>query len=123
RQPRERKEWTVPPAPGLTLRQRVEKMEREAGVRCWDMSCGVGPTDEDPSPEISCLEAKKLIAIQRDGDDTKTPICEHRFHPACLVSAERVAGYDGGNGGEEVEVACSVCRLPGHVQRHEWEEG
>lgn len=51
------------------------------------------------------------------------PICEHRFHPACLVSAERVAGWGGGEVGEEVEVACPVCRHTGHVQRHEWEEG
>ncbi|KAJ3472544.1 hypothetical protein NLI96_g13320 [Meripilus lineatus] len=32
-------DWTLPPPPGLTLRQRVEKREREMGLRCFDMSC------------------------------------------------------------------------------------
>ena len=39
--------WTLPPAPGPTLRQRIEHREREAGLRCYDVSCGVGPSDED----------------------------------------------------------------------------
>ncbi len=67
RQPRERKEWTIPPPPGFTLRQRIEKMERDAGLRCSDVSCGIGPSDDDPIPEVSCPDALKHVAIQRDG--------------------------------------------------------
>jgi len=43
-----RKKWAPPPPPGLTLRQKVEKREQEVGLRCCDVSCGVGPSDEDP---------------------------------------------------------------------------
>ena len=57
-------------------------------------------------------------------------VCEHRFHLACLVSAERVAGWGGSEDkkneeteDEEVEVSCPVCRAVGCVTREEWEEG
>lgn len=123
-QRREQKEWTLPPPPGLTLRQRIELKEREAGLRCSDISCGIGPTDEDPTPEVSSPDALKQISISRDFASGKEPVCEHRFHHACLVSAERVAGWGDRDGiVGEVEVACPVCRATGHVDKVEWEEG
>ena len=57
-------------------------------------------------------------------------MCEHKFHPSCLVSAERVAGWGGEdkkeereNEGEDVEVSCPVCRAVGVISRLDWEEG
>jgi hypothetical protein len=53
-----------------------------------------------------------------------TSVCSHTFHPACLVSAERVAGWGGEDKMEEqVEVSCPNCRAVGCVSREEWEEG
>jgi len=139
RQPRPKKAWTLPPSPGLTLRQRVERLEREAGLRCADVSCGIGPTDEDPAPTAPSPAALKQIAIRplyKEGDGSGNgkaaataatgTVCEHRFHPACLVTAERVAGWANGaekDLGDEVEVACPRCRAIGCVSREDWEEG
>ncbi|KAK0468290.1 uncharacterized protein EV420DRAFT_456015 [Desarmillaria tabescens] len=103
RQPTERKKWTLPPAPGPTLRQRIERKEREAGLRCYDMSCGVGPSDEDPFVAVS----EEQVHIQRHDTETGqvSVVCEHTFHPSCLVSAQRVAlrGADENVEGEDVE--------------------
>ena len=49
---RERKIRTLPSAPGPSLRQRVGQKDREVGLRCCDLACGIGPSDEDPVPEI-----------------------------------------------------------------------
>ncbi|PBK72641.1 hypothetical protein ARMSODRAFT_880847 [Armillaria solidipes] len=123
RQPSERKKWTLPPAPGPTLRQRIERKEREAGLRCHDMSCGVGPSDEDPFVAVS----EKQVHIQHR--DTQTGqggiVCEHAFHPSCLVSAQRVAlrGADENVEGEDVEVSCPVCRADGLISKEGWQEG
>ncbi|KAG0691505.1 hypothetical protein DFH29DRAFT_977959, partial [Suillus ampliporus] len=51
---RERKTWTLPAAPGPSLRQRVEQKEREAGLRCDDPSY--------PIPEM-LAESMKLVSI------------------------------------------------------------
>ena len=133
-------EWTLPPPPGLTLRQRVEKREFEMGLRCSDISCGVGPTDEDPSPIIDPTSIRQF-AIRKPGDGSKAQVehvCEHKFHAACLVSAERVAGYgredkkeelerrdSGGeyDPDEDVEVSCPRCRTVGCISRADWAEG
>ena len=125
--------WAPPPAPGLTLRQRVERREREAGLRCYDVSCGVGPSDEDPVSEV-LGEAMKQLAIRHkkgeheddDHDHVQDPLCEHRFHSTCLVSAERVAlrGADVVVDDDGcVEVSCPICRGIGCVSKEEWEEG
>lgn len=120
---RVRKEWSPPPAPGPTLRQRVEQKEREAGLRCDDASCGVGPSDEDPCPSVSGHDDKIQIDSQGGGC-----VCAHRFHPACLVSADRCSGWGQSGKGEAVEeeyevVACPMCRAVGRVERRVWEEG
>jgi hypothetical protein len=124
-QPRERKQWTPPPAPGPTLRGRVEQREREVGLRCFDTSCGVGPSDEEPFPETSDASMKQLsIRPLPNSMVLGTSVCSHTFHPACLVSAERVAGWGGENKKEQqVEVSCPNCRAVGCVERSEWEEG
>jgi hypothetical protein len=123
-------EWVPPPAPGPTLRQRVETKERKAGLRCDDPSCGIGPSDEIPFPEVfddlSSPSIKRFAILKDGGDDA---VCGHVFHPACLVSADRCAGwgeedrpFEEGNGGYEV-VSCPVCRSVGKVRREVWEEG
>ncbi|KAG7449289.1 uncharacterized protein BT62DRAFT_917877 [Guyanagaster necrorhizus] len=123
RQPSERKKWTLPPAPGPTLRQHLERKEREAGLRCYDMSCGVGPSDEDPYVIMS----EKQLHIQRRKTKMEqgSVVCEHTFHPSCLVSAQRVAlkGADENVEGEDVEVSCPVCRADGVILKEDWQEG
>ncbi|KAG2146804.1 hypothetical protein DEU56DRAFT_786516 [Suillus clintonianus] len=120
---RERKTWTLPAAPGPSLRQRVEQKEREAGLRCYDPSCGIGPSDEEPIPEMF-VEPMKQLSIHPLLHPGVGSLCAHTFHPACLVSAERVAGWGGEDKAEpHVKVACPVCRDLGSVTRDEWEEG
>ncbi|KAG5638743.1 hypothetical protein H0H81_010553 [Sphagnurus paluster] len=139
---REKKPWTLPPAPGPTLRQRVERREREAGLRCFDVSCGVGPSDEEPVAALSEAARRQLsiraigqdgAAVQAEGEGGGgegekgvVSVCAHTFHPACLVSAARVAsmGEEAPVGADEmVEVACSVCRGVGNVHKGDWDEG
>ncbi|KAJ7489422.1 hypothetical protein FB451DRAFT_965994, partial [Mycena latifolia] len=113
-------EWAPPPAPGPTLRDRVERREREAGLRCCDASCGVGPSDEDP-----------FVAVPPDARHVVALPCAHTFHPACLVSAQRamrgwrepVLAADGEEDGKPVEVVCSLCRVEGSVPQAEWLAG
>lgn len=118
----EKKQWAPPPAPGPTLRQRIEKREREAGLRCYDVSCGVGPSDEDPLISGTADELKQLTLRPADMEGST---CRHTFHRSCLVSTERVAlrGADAPVVGDDVEVSCSVCRAVGRVSKNDWEEG
>ena len=123
-------EWMPPSAPGPTLRQRVEAKERLAGLRCDDPSCGIGPSDEDPSPAaFSDPTSASINRVKIFKEGIKEAVCPHVLHPACLVSADRCAGWgeeDRGSNdsskGYEV-VSCPVCRSVGQVQREVWEEG
>jgi hypothetical protein len=121
------REWVPPPAPGHTLRQRVEAKERKAGLRCDDPSCGIGPSDEDPFPVVFDTpdsSSTKRVAIRRGGGDGAA--CGHVFHPACLVSADRCSGWgaeDRPCDDEYKVVSCSVCRSVGKVEKEVWEEG
>ncbi|RXW22125.1 hypothetical protein EST38_g3749 [Candolleomyces aberdarensis] len=118
-----KKDWAPPPAPGPTLRQRVERREQEAGLRCSDVSCGIGPSDDEPFVSAE-QRATKQFAIHLVGD-VRTPVCVHAFHSACLVSAERVAsrGAEASIVGDDVEVSCPVCRGVGCVSKVDWDEG
>jgi len=120
---RPKRPWAPPPAPGPTLRQRVERREREAGLRCDDVSCGIGPSDEDPVGEV--INGMKRLEIRRKGHEEQ--LCEHRFHSACIVSAERVALRDADAVVDEedgsVEVSCPICRGVGCISKEEWAEG
>ncbi|KAG1818765.1 uncharacterized protein BJ212DRAFT_1347601 [Suillus subaureus] len=104
---RERKTWMLLPHP---------QKEREAGLRCYDPSCGIGPSDEDPVPEI-LAESMKQLSIHPLLHPGEGSLCAHTFHPACLVSAERVAGW-GAEDKTEPHVEVVVPSMP-----EEWEEG
>lgn len=126
----EKRQWTPPPPPGATLRERVERKEREMGLRCSDISCGLGPTDEDPVPVVDPRAVRQIYIRPLPGKgDPNAHVCEHQFHPACLVSAERVAGWSGADqkreveGEEDVEVSCPVCRAVGCISHEDWDEG
>ncbi|KAI0357585.1 hypothetical protein OH77DRAFT_1588439 [Trametes cingulata] len=131
--PAPKRKWTLPPPPGPTLRQLVERNEREMGLRCSDVSCGLGPSDDDPIStfDTSALRQISIRPLKSDASG-KEAVCEHKFHPSCLVSAERVAGWGGEDRkeerenegeGEDVEVSCPVCRAVGVISRLDWEEG
>lgn len=120
--------WTLPPAPGLTLRQLVERREREAGLRCHDVSCGLGPSDEDPfGDDINdALREVQQLSIMSNEEGARKSVCEHKIHGMCLVSAERVAlrGAEAvTNEAGCVEVSCPVCRGTGCVTKEQWDEG
>ncbi|TFK90526.1 hypothetical protein K466DRAFT_543309 [Polyporus arcularius HHB13444] len=131
RRPAEKRQWTPPPAPGPTLRQVVERKEREMGYRCSDISCGLGPSDDDPVSSIDLSSLRQISIRPLNADPSgKDSVCEHKFHPACLVSAERVAGWgrevktgEPAGDSEQVEVSCPVCRAIGVISRLDWEEG
>lgn len=127
REERPKRAWALPPAPGPSLRQRVERREFDAGLRCSDISCGVGPSDEEPFPSavVDNVGASKRVYIKAKGVAGKD-VCSHAFHSACLVSAERVAmrGMEAIVDSDGcVEVSCPVCRSVGCVLKEEWDEG
>ncbi|KAJ7491597.1 hypothetical protein B0H11DRAFT_2008434 [Mycena galericulata] len=120
----EHPEWVPPPAPGPTLRDHVERREREAGLRCCDASCGVGPSDEDPVVQVPTQRFVGLLA-PGEGEGGRA-VCAHTFHPVCLVSAQRARGgclvsLEGA--WEAVEVACSSCNAEGRLPPAAWLEG
>ena len=112
---------------------RRERNEREMGLRCSDVSCGLGPSDDDPVSSVDVSSLRQIAIRPRQPDAAgkdQAAVCEHRFHPACLVSAERVAGWgqevktgEPAGEDEDVEVSCPVCRAHGVISRIEWEEG
>ncbi|KAJ6600816.1 hypothetical protein B0H10DRAFT_1824405 [Mycena sp. CBHHK59/15] len=125
REPRTLPEWAPPPAPGPTLRDRLERRERELGLRCADASCGIGPSDEEPFVEVG-EDARRVVALRPAGvKDTDAAVCAHAFHPACLVSAQRARGgwREPVAGDVEVPVVCSVCRAEGFVEMDDWVRG
>jgi len=120
----EKRPWAPPPPPGPTLRQRIERREWEAGLRCHDVSCGLGPSDEDPLGDVNetLRKGQQLSIMRQEGD----AVCEHKFHGTCLVSAERVAlrGAEAiTNEAGGIEVSCPVCRGSGCVAKERWDEG
>jgi len=95
-------------------------------LRCNDISCGIGPSDEEPfSADLTDpVAVPKRLSIKTNGGGEV--ICPHTFHGACLVSAERVAqrGVDVVMDSDgHVEVSCPVCRGMGYVSKEEWNEG
>jgi hypothetical protein len=91
-------------------------------LRCNDISCGIGPSDEEPFPSAGL---SKRLVIKAKGVGGKD-VCSHAFHSACLVSAERVAlrGMEAAVDSDGcVEVSCPACRGVGCVLKEEWDEG
>ncbi|KAJ7884054.1 hypothetical protein B0H13DRAFT_918430 [Mycena leptocephala] len=105
--PLHQQEWAPPPPPGPTLRDRVERLEREAGLRCCDALCCIGPSDEDPFVHVSEASDRFVRLLALGEDEGGKEACTHLFHPACLVSAQRAHG--------ETEVVCSLCSTRGRV--------
>ncbi|CCO31363.1 hypothetical protein BN14_05403 [Rhizoctonia solani AG-1 IB] len=141
------KKWT-PPEPIKTFRQVVEEKEREAGWRCDDPACLLGPADdeepaENPTIKATCSIMRPIgpdeepvrykiedgIRVYADGEDVRVkgenPVCSHMLHPECLVTSARVNGYgpEHCNDAKRVTLRCPVCRLEGTVERQVWDMG
>ncbi|CAE6415313.1 unnamed protein product [Rhizoctonia solani] len=141
------KKWT-PPEPIKTFRQVVEEKEREAGWRCDDPACLLGPADdEEPTEEPTIKPTYSImrpigpdeepvrykiedgIRVYADGEDVRVkgenPVCSHMLHPECLVTSARVNGYgpEHGKDAKRVALRCPVCRLEGTVGRQVWDAG
>ncbi|KAJ7267483.1 hypothetical protein C8J57DRAFT_1327826 [Mycena rebaudengoi] len=117
-------EWAPPPAPGPTLRDRVERRERETGLRCCDSSCGVGPSDDEPFIELDDA-ARRVVEIRPVRRDMPEGAVDKGAAVWCLVSAQRARGgwREPAADDEEVEVVCSVCRAIGRVDQSDWMQG
>ncbi|CAE7066181.1 unnamed protein product [Rhizoctonia solani] len=137
------KKWT-PPEAIKTFRQVVEEKEREAGWRCDDPACLLGPADdEEPAdeptikptypimrsigPEPARYKIEDGIRVYADGEDVRVkgenPVCAHRLHPECLVTSARVNGWGPDGHSQRVTLRCPMCRLEGTVERQIWDAG
>jgi hypothetical protein len=128
------REYLPSAPPGLTLRQRVEKLEREHGLRCWEPTCGLAPHDDEPELGVFERQAHVLKPLPEakgkgrevSGDDRERA-CEHTYHPSCLVSSQRVRAVTHNEEiderADEIPVICEVCRTPGVVEQGVWLEG
>ncbi|CAE6468945.1 unnamed protein product [Rhizoctonia solani] len=141
------KKWN-PPEPIKTFRQVVEEREREAGWRCDDPACLLGPADdEEPSeeptikpmysimrsigPEPVRYKIEDGIRVYADGEDVRVkgenPVCSHKLHPECLVTSARVNGWgpehNNDSNSKRVTLRCPMCRLEGTVERQVWDAG
>ncbi|KAG8738386.1 hypothetical protein FRC10_006932 [Ceratobasidium sp. 414] len=148
RTPPPQKKWT-PPEAVKTFRQVVEEKEREAGWRCDDPACLLGPADdEEPSDEPHAITLRYSIMrsmvpegtarhkiqdgirVYADGEDFRVngenPVCEHMLHAECLVTSARVNGWGPAQNAapnSRVTLRCPVCRLEGTVDRQAWDAG
>ncbi|KAG8720410.1 hypothetical protein FRC09_009604 [Ceratobasidium sp. 395] len=148
RTPPPQKKWT-PPEAVKTFRQVVEEKEREAGWRCDDPACLLGPADdEEPSDEPHIItprypimrsivpggpmrqKVEDGIRVYADGEDFRVngenPVCEHTLHAECLVTSARVNGWgptQNAAPNSRVTLRCPVCRLEGTVERQVWDAG
>ncbi|CAE6505860.1 unnamed protein product [Rhizoctonia solani] len=138
------KKWT-PPEAIKTFRQVVEEKEREAGWRCDDPACLLGPADdEEPSDEHTIVPTYSImrpigpdepvrykiedgIRVYADGEDVRVkgenPVCAHRLHPECLVTSARINGWGPDGHSKRVTLRCPMCRSEGTVERQVWDAG
>ncbi|QRV77579.1 Zf-rbx1 domain protein [Ceratobasidium sp. AG-Ba] len=142
------KKWT-PPEPVKTFRQVVEEKEREAGWRCDDPACLLGPADDEElaaepqiKPRYSIMrpiapgglvrhhKSQDGIRVYADGEDVRVsgenPVCDHTLHAECLVTCARVNGWappDDADPRSRVTLRCPVCRHEGTVERYVWDSG
>jgi hypothetical protein len=148
RTPPPQKKWT-PPEAVKTFRQVVEEKEREAGWRCDDPACLLGPADdEEPSDEPHIImprypimrsivpegpvrhKVEDGIRVYADGEDFRVkgenPVCEHTLHAECLVTSARVNGWGPEHNAapnSRVTLRCPMCRAEGTVDRQVWDAG
>ncbi|KAJ7726191.1 hypothetical protein B0H14DRAFT_3519172 [Mycena olivaceomarginata] len=88
-----RLDWAPPPPQGQTLRERVERRERQVRLRCCAPSCRVGPSDDNPFADAR--RSVRLLPIGVDG------ACTHMHHSVCLVLGHGTR--------DEMEVVCTSC--------------
>ncbi|KAB5595949.1 Zf-rbx1 domain containing protein [Ceratobasidium theobromae] len=147
RTPQPLKKW-VPPEPIKTFRQVVEEKEREAGWRCDDPACLLGPADdEEPSDEHVIKPTYSImrpidpdepvrykiedgIRVYAGGEDVRVkgenPVCTHTLHPECLVTSARINGWGPDHNSKStsrVTLRCPVCRSEGTIDRQVWDAG
>lgn len=141
------KKWT-PPEAIKTFRQVVEEKEREAGWRCDDPQCLLGPCDDDEPVEEHIIvprypimrsegsheavrhKIEDGIRVYADGEDVRVtgenPVCDHTLHAECLVKSARVNGWGPEHNSAPsapVTLKCPMCRAVGNVNRQVWDEG
>ncbi|KAF8529053.1 hypothetical protein BU17DRAFT_28238, partial [Hysterangium stoloniferum] len=115
--------WTLPTAPGLSLRERIEAREQEMGMRCASAICIYAPSDEDPQSTSTQVRSQTSISTKEEDN------CKHTFHPACLVLQTRLAGREASiisvPGAEDpvVEIHCPSCHSLGTLSSRIWAEG
>lgn len=84
----------------------MEKREQEAGLRCCDMSCGVGPSDEDPWVDVGEQELKQL-SIRTATPSPPTPPPSHTQEEK-MNTLDSGVGFsnDIGDGKEKEKLLC-----------------
>ncbi|KAF8895548.1 hypothetical protein BD779DRAFT_1500117 [Infundibulicybe gibba] len=105
------------------------------GWRCWDACCGFGPSDEEPIPsgeksnssgnppestesaeiDVPSENPNALNQLAIRNEVSLGAVCGHKFHPACLVTSERIAR----NGWSPMSQRARSRVRP----QEEWEEG
>ncbi|KAJ7832134.1 hypothetical protein B0H14DRAFT_3463576 [Mycena olivaceomarginata] len=79
-----RLDWAPPPPQGQTLRERVERRERQVRLRCCAPSCRVGPSDENLS-----ADAHRSIRLLHIGLDGACTHIQHRRLITCFITILR----------------------------------
>ncbi|EJD38427.1 hypothetical protein AURDEDRAFT_128882 [Auricularia subglabra TFB-10046 SS5] len=106
---------------GRTVRQHVEKRERELGLRCDLACCALAPTDDDPEPTLHG-EMPKLMRLQSANHTGQQ--CTHEFHPQCIVTATSIPAQRPSRAvAGPIPVSCPICAAEGAVEPADWAAG
>jgi len=111
------KKWSLPEgASKKTLREIVREKEQEQGWICSEPNClHTVPDKSGTKPELIHL-------VESLDMEHATPICEHAYHPECLVGAVHSELKQAPGG---VWLECEMCRngRGGWVSSEQWDEG